>query len=199
MADHYYTVNPNSAHDEWQIKATVFGNELSFTTDAGVFSRDGLDKGTEIMLNALPPLSGRILDLGCGWGAVGVSLGKKYPDIEILMTDINQRAADLSKRNLAANGVKNAQVVQGDGYENVTGTFDAVITNPPIRAGKAVIYGMFADALKFLKPGGSLFIVIRKQQGAPSAVKYLQTLYSEVETIDRGAGFHVIQAVKGDA
>lgn len=198
MADHYYTVNPNSAHDEWQIKATVFGNELSFTTDAGVFSRDGLDKGTEIMLNALPTLSGRILDLGCGWGAVGVSLGKKYPDLEILMTDINQRAADLSRRNLAANGVKNAQVVQGDGYENVTGEFDAVITNPPIRAGKAVIYGMFADALKFLKPGGSLFIVIRKQQGAPSAVKYLQTLYGEVETIDRGAGFHVIQAVKGE-
>ena len=195
MADHYYTVNPNSAHDEWQISANVFGNDLTFTTDAGVFSRDGLDRGTEVMLNALPELSGRILDLGCGWGAVGVSLGKKYPALEILMTDINQRAVDLSNRNLAANGVTNAHAVQGDAFENVEGLFDAVITNPPIRAGKAVIYAMFDEARKYLVPGGSLYIVIRKQQGAPSALKYLSTIYDSAETIDRGSGFHVIRAV----
>ncbi|MBE5773132.1 MAG: class I SAM-dependent methyltransferase [Clostridiales bacterium] len=195
MADHYYTVNPNSAHDEWQISANVLGNDLTFTTDAGVFSRDGLDRGTEVMLNALPELSGRILDLGCGWGAVGVSLGKKYPALEILMTDINQRAVDLSNRNLAANGVTNAHAVQGDAFENVEGLFDAVITNPPIRAGKAVIYAMFDEARKYLVPGGSLYIVIRKQQGAPSALKYLSTIYDSAETIDRGSGFHVIRAV----
>lgn len=197
MADHYYTANPTSAHDEWHIKAEIFGNTLSFVTDAGVFSRDGLDKGTEILLNALPELSGNILDLGCGWGAVGIALGKKYPDLKILMTDINQRAVELARRNLHANGVNNGEVVQGDGYENVRGAFDAIITNPPIRAGKTVIYGMFADALKFLKPGGSLFIVIRKQQGAPSAVKYLKTLFEEVEIIDRESGFHIIQAHNG--
>lgn len=195
MADHYYTVNPNSAHDEWIIKATVFENELTFTTDAGVFSRDGLDKGTLIMLNSLPELSGRILDLGCGWGAVGVSLGKKYPDLDILMTDINQRAVDLSKRNLSANHVCNAKVVQGDAFENVNGLFDAIITNPPIRAGKTVIYSMFDEARKYLVSGGSLYIVIRKQHGAPSALKYLSSIYSSVETIERESGFHVIRAI----
>jgi len=195
MADHYYTVNPNSDHDEWQIKATIFGNELSFTTDAGVFSRDGLDRGTEVMLEALPELEGRILDLGCGWGPVGVSLGKKYPSLDIVMTDINQRAVDLSNRNLAANGVKNAKVVQGDAFENVEGLFDAIITNPPIRAGKAVIYDMFDKAREHLVPGGSLYIVIRKQQGAPSALNSLSSLYSSAETIDRESGFHVIRSV----
>ncbi len=196
MADHYYTVNPSSAHDEWKISATILGNELSFTTDAGVFSRDGLDRGTEVMLEALPELSGRILDLGCGWGAVGVSLGKKYPSLDIIMTDINQRAVDLSVRNLAANHVANAKVVQGDAFENVEGLFDAVITNPPIRAGKAVIYAMFDEARNYLVPGGCLYIVIRKQQGAPSALKYLSTIYDSAETIGRGSGFHVIRAVR---
>ena len=194
MSDHYYTANPASAHDERRVALTALGNELVFTTDAGVFSRDGLDKGTEALLNALPvPMEGRVLDLGCGWGPVGVALGKRYPALEIVMTDINQRAAELARRNLAANGVQ-AQVVQGDGFAAVEGSFDAILTNPPIRAGKAVIYALFREARARLNPGGALYIVIRKQQGAPSALKYLKELYGDAEVIDRGSGFHVIRA-----
>ena len=193
MADHYYTENPASAHDERRVAVRALGQALTFTTDAGVFSRDGLDKGTELLLKALPPLSGRVLDLGCGWGAVGVALGKANPALEIVMTDVNARAAELSRRNARDNGVT-ATVVQGDGFEAVTGRFDAIVTNPPIRAGKAVIYGLFADARAHLKPGGALYIVIRKQQGAPSALKYLKEIYAEAEVIDRGSGFHVIRA-----
>ena len=193
MADHYYTENPSSAHEEWQIEATILGSALRFTTDAGVFSRDGLDRGTEVLLEALPGLHGRVLDLGCGWGAVGVALGKKYPDLEIVMTDINARAVELARRNLAANGV-HAEVCQGDGFASVEGSFDAIITNPPIRAGKAVIYGLFAEARNHLNPGGALYLVMRKQQGAPSALKYLKEIYARAETVDRGSGFHVICA-----
>ena len=193
MNDHYYTESPASAHDERVVRLKALGNELTFTTDAGVFSRDGLDRGTEALLEALPTLSGRVLDLGCGWGAVGVALGKRYPGLEIVMTDINRRAVELARRNLDANGVR-AEVVQGDGFEHVTGEFDAILTNPPIRAGKAVIYGLFADARAFLKPGGALYVVIRKQQGAPSALKYLKEIYAEAETIDRSGGFHVLRA-----
>jgi len=193
MTEHYYTENPNSAHDERQVTLTALGNALTFTTDAGVFSRDGLDRGTELLLEALPPLSGRVLDLGCGWGAVGVALGRKYPGLEIVMTDINRRAVELARRNLAANGVR-AEVLQGDGFQAVTGAFDAIVTNPPIRAGKAVIYGLFRQAMDFLKPDGALYIVIRKQQGAPSALKYLKELYDRAGIIDRGSGFHVIRA-----
>ena len=193
MADHYYTENPNSAHDERRVTLRALGNDLVFTTDAGVFSRDGLDRGTEVLLNALPALSGRALDLGCGWGPVGVALAAKYPELEVVMTDINSRAVELTRRNLALNGVE-AAVVQGDGFEAVDGLFDAIVTNPPIRAGKAVIYGMFADARRFLKPGGALYIVIRKQQGAPSALKFLRGTYAGAEVIGRGSGFHVIRA-----
>lgn len=197
MSDHYYTANPASAHDERRVALTALGNELVFTTDAGVFSRDGLDKGTEALLNALPvPMEGRVLDLGCGWGPVGVALGKKYPALEIVMTDINQRAAELARRNLAANGVQ-AQVVQGDGFAAVEGSFDAILTNPPIRAGKAVIYALFREARARLNPGGALYIVIRKQQGAPSALKFLREVYDEAEVIDRSGGFHVIRARDG--
>lgn len=195
MSDHYYSVNPNSEHDYWEIKARALGCEAQFTTDAGVFSRDGLDRGTEVMLEALQDLSGkRVLDLGCGWGPVGVFLGLKYPGLEIVMTDINSRAVELAKKNLARNGV-HATVVQGDGYENVEGKFDAVITNPPIRAGKQAIYAMFAEARNYLTPGGVLYIVIRKQQGAPSALKYLREIYGEAEVISRDSGFWTIEAV----
>jgi 16S rRNA (guanine1207-N2)-methyltransferase len=193
MPDHYYTENPNSAHDERRIALRALGNDLTFVTDAGVFSRDGLDRGTEVLLEALPPLEGRVLDLGCGWGAVGVALGKRYPALDIVMTDINSRAVELARRNLAENGVT-AAVLQGDGFDAVEGRFDAIVTNPPIRAGKAVIYGLFARARDYLEPDGALYVVIRKQQGAPSALKYLKEIYSRAETVDRASGFHVLRA-----
>ncbi|MGN0803060.1 MAG: class I SAM-dependent methyltransferase [Candidatus Faecivicinus sp.] len=193
MNDHYYTPNPTSAHDLRRIGFEVLGEALQFDTDAGVFSRDGLDTGSRALLEALPELRGRVLDLGCGWGAVGVTLKKHFPQIDLTMTDVNQRAVDLARRNLALNGVS-AQTVQGDGFENVPGTFDFVVTNPPIRAGKQAIYRMFADARDRLNPGGSLFIVIRKQQGAPSALKYLRELFADAQVIARDAGFWVIQS-----
>lgn len=195
MNDHYYTVHPSSAHDLRTCTVDVLGVQSQFTTDAGVFSRDGLDTGTRALLEALPPLHGRVLDLGCGWGPVGVTLARKYPEAELVMTDVNQRAVDLSARNLAANGAR-AEVCQGDGFENVSGSFDFVITNPPIRAGKAAIYRMFADAHDRLNPDGQLFIVIRKQQGAPSALKYLREQFTGAEVVARESGFWVIRADK---
>ena len=200
MAEHYYTQNPGIDHDEKQVIFEVLEMQLKCTTDAGVFSRDGLDMGTRILLEALPELHGRVLDLGCGWGPVGTALGRKYPDAEIVMTDVNDRAVQLARRNLAANGVKNAAAVQGDAYENVQGEFDFIVLNPPIRTGKAVIYGMFEDAKQHLSENGALYIVIRKQQGAESAQKYLEGIYGSVERISREKGYWVLKCmVKADA
>lgn len=196
MAEHYYSRNPGVEHDEQQVIFEVLGQQLRCTTDAGVFSRDGLDMGTRILLESLPDMAGRILDLGCGWGAVGVTIGKAFPAVEILMTDVNERAAELARRNLAANGVKNARVVSGDGYASVDGSFDAILLNPPIRAGKQLIYALFADSLHYLRDGGALYIVIRKQQGAESAEKYLKTLYGDVERIAREKGYWVLRCAK---
>ena len=193
MTEHYYTAEPDSAHDERRFECEILGRRLAFTTDAGVFSRDGLDRGTEVLLESLPPLRGRVLDLGCGWGAVGVALAAAWPELEVVMTDVNRRAAALARRNLAENGL-HARVVEGDGFENVEGKFDAIVTNPPIRAGKAVVYGLFDAARDHLNPGGALYAVIRKQQGAPSALKYLKGIYAFADTVGRGSGFHVLCA-----
>ena len=193
MNEFYYSAEPTSAHAEREIEIEALGVRSRCLTDAGVFSRDGLDTGTRAMLEALPELHGRVLDLGCGWGPVGVTLAKRYPECEIAMTDVNHRAVELSRRNLARNGAK-AEVVQGDGFENVTGMFDFILTNPPIRAGKAVIYRLFAEAKEHLTDDGALILVIRKQQGAASAQKYLQTLFPTVTLLDRTAGFWTMQA-----
>ncbi|MBQ8975554.1 MAG: methyltransferase [Oscillospiraceae bacterium] len=167
---------------------------MRFTTDAGVFSRGELDEGTRLLLEALPErMSGRLLDLGCGWGPVGVSLKTCFPEAEVWMTDVNLRALERSRENAERNGAQ-VRCLESDGFSALEALeFDAVITNPPIRAGKQVIYGIFAAARRQLSPGGALYLVIRKQQGADSAVKYLKTLFSNVETIERSGGFHVIR------
>ena len=199
MTEHYYAKIPNAAHDEHRVIFEVLGLRIECTTDSGVFSREGLDMGTRILLEALPEVSGRALDLGCGWGPVGVVLGKKYLEAELVLTDVNERAAELARRNLRDNGVTNAEVVCGEGFEKVEGTFDLIALNPPIRAGKAVIYELFANAATHLRPSGELYIVIRKQQGAESAQKYLKTIYREVERIARDKGYWVLRCAEPTA
>lgn len=197
MSEHYYTPSPASAHDERRLTVRALGVEMSFVTDSGVFSRDGLDAGTRVLLEALPPLSGRVLDLGCGWGAMGGVLAKVYPDARFVLSDINARAVELAARNLRANGLRNARAVCGDGFAAVEGCFDWILTNPPIRAGKQVIYGLFAQARDFLAPGGTLALVIRTQQGAKSAERFLRGLYASVKTLDISGGYRVLAADGG--
>ena len=199
MPDYYYTANPESAHEERRFRAVFAGRTLAFETDAGVFSKQHIDPGSELLCKSLPDeLSGRVLDMGCGWGAMTVMTLAAHPDLEMTMADVNERALGLAVRNTAANGM-HAEALLSDGFERVEGMFDAVITNPPIRAGKAVIYRMFEDAKAHLVPGGALVLVIRKQQGAPSALKFLRELYAEAEVIARDGGYWVIRCVNGDA
>ena len=198
--DHYYSATPNAASDPKSVRYRVLGLDFVCTTDSGVFCRDGLDMGTRILLEALPEdLGENILDLGCGWGPVGVALGKKHPDAGILMTDVNERAVALAQKNCAANGVRNATVRLSDGFENIEDSFSAIVLNPPIRAGKAVIYAMFDRARDHLTAGGALYIVIRKQQGAESAQRYLQSIYADVERISRDKGYWVLRCSGGEA
>ncbi len=194
MNDQYYTADPHSESKPMPCAFPYRGYGLNFMTDAGVFSKGELDVGTRLLLDALPALSGDVLDLGCGWGAIGVAVARANREARVVMADVNRRALGLAKDNCARNGVT-AEVIESDGMAAVMGrTFDAVITNPPIRAGKQVIYKMFADAAVSLKAGGALYLVIRKQQGAESCVKYLKTLFDEVEKLDKSAGFWVLKA-----
>ena len=198
MNDHYYTRVPQSESKPVACEYTYRGIPLSFQTDAGVFSKGEVDTGTRLLLEALPEeMTGDILDLGCGWGVIGITVKRKWPETRVMMADVNTRALELSRENAKRNRA-GVTCVESDGMAALTGkTFDAVITNPPIRAGKQVIYRMFADAAKSLKPGGALYLVIRKQQGAESCMKYLQTIFQSVEKLDRSGGFWVIRAAGG--
>ena len=195
MNDHYYTREPQSESRPVSCEYEYRGIRMRFETDAGVFSRGEVDTGTRLLLEALPEqMSGDVLDLGCGWGVIGISVSRKWPDTRVWMADVNLRALELSWKNAEANGAR-VTCLESDGMAGLMDRkFDAVITNPPIRAGKQVIYQMFADAAKCLKPGGALYLVIRKQQGAESCVKYLQTLFENVEKLDRSGGFWVLRA-----
>ena len=196
MAEHYYTNNPTSEHEERSFRAVFAGRVLAFDTDAGVFSKQHVDPGSELLCKSLPDtLSGRVLDMGCGWGAMTVMTLARFPKAEVTMADVNERALALAVSNVEKNHMQ-ATAILSDGFEKIEGEFDAVITNPPIRAGKAVIYKMFEDAKVHLVSGGALYLVIRKQQGAPSALKFLRELYGRAEVIERDGGYWIIECVK---
>ena len=196
MPEHYYTSAPTSEHEARSFRAVFAGRVLAFDTDAGVFSKQHVDPGSELLCSALPDeLSGDVLDMGCGWGAMTVLTLAAHPQVRMTMADINERALALARQNVAANGMQAAALLS-DGFAAIEGEFDAVITNPPIRAGKAVIYGMFEDAKAYLRAGGALYLVIRKQQGAPSALKFLKTLYDSAEVIARDGGYWIIRCVR---
>lgn len=201
MNDQYYTAEPTSESNPVPCAFPYRGHGLNFMTDAGVFSKGELDVGSRLLLDALPALAGDVLDIGCGWGAIGVAIAKANAKARVTMLDVNRRALDLCRKNCQRNGVT-AEVIESDGMAEVLGRkYDAIVTNPPIRAGKQVIYKMFADAAGSLNAGGALYLVIRKQQGADSCVKYLKTLFTEVEKLDKSGGFWVLKATepKGDA
>ena len=196
MAEHYYTNNPTSEHEERSFRAVFAGRVLAFDTDAGVFSKQHVDPGSELLCKSLPEdLSGDVLDMGCGWGAMTVMTLARFPLVSVTMADVNERALALAVSNVEKNRMQ-AKAILSDGFEKVEGEFDAVITNPPIRAGKAVIYKMFEDAKAHLREGGRLLLVIRKQQGAPSALKFLKELYAKAEVIERDGGYWIIQCTK---
>ena len=176
--DHYYTAEPSSEHRPGEVRFCYGGRELVFATDSGVFSRRELDRGTEVLLAALPEsVAGPVLDMG----------------LAVTMADVNRRACDLARENARRNGVR-AEVLESDGYMALTGRrFATILQNPPIRAGKAVIYRMFADGAASLLPGGRLWLVIRKQQGAPSAMNYLATLFDEVAVVEKKSGYWVLR------
>ena len=198
MADHYYTASPSSPSDMRELSFVYREKELVFLTDAGTFSRGRIDPGSALLLEAMGEMEGVCADAGCGWGAIGVSLAAVNPSARIIMTDVNGRATALAKENALRNGVANISVVECDGLSLVEGPLDAVVSNPPIRAGKEVVYRIFVQAHERLCGGGELTAVLRKQQGAPSARAYLAELFGNCGIIARGGGYHILRARKED-
>lgn len=195
MTKMYYAENPDSAHDIHELKVTLLGQSFTFLTDSGVFSKKMVDYGSQVLLNTLDFEKGKtLLDLGCGYGPLGISLAK-VQGVKTTMVDINNRAIDLAKQNAQKNGVE-ADIFQSNIYEKVNGTFDYIISNPPIRAGKQVVHTIISESINYLKVGGNLTIVIQKKQGAPSAKAKMEEVFGNVEILKRDKGYYILRSEK---
>lgn len=174
-------------------ESQVLGERFIFFTDNGVFSKDGLDFGSRLLLESIPleEIGANVLDVGCGVGVLGIVLNKLL-GTTVDMIDVNLRAIHLAERNIKENRCSNIRVFESNCYENVTKKYSCIITNPPIRAGKKIVYEIVMNAINYLEENGVLFLVIRKEQGAKSLISDLEKIYN-VEVLERKKGFFIIR------
>jgi 16S rRNA (guanine1207-N2)-methyltransferase len=198
VSDHYYTNRPRAEHDERQFTFDLRGYPLRFITDAGVFSRDRVDFGSVLLIETMEiSRDAAVLDVGCGYGPIGLTAARLADQGRVTMIDVNERAVELARRNAEINGIRNVDIRVSDLYSAVQGErFDVILTNPPIRAGKETVHRIFTEGYERLREGGELWVVIQKKQGAPSALKKLQETYGQVEEVERSKGYHIFRAVR---
>jgi len=191
---HYFT-NDYVKSDKKLIKVKIGGNDYSFNVDNGVFSKSGLDFGTRTLLESLnlDDIHGDVLDFGCGYGPIGIYVSSNAP-ANVDMIDVNERAIALAKENALLNEV-DVHIFKSDVYENASKKYDFIITNPPIRVGKKMLYDILFKANDHLKEYGELWLVINKDQGAKSLVKDLSEVY-DAEVVRKNKGFYIIRAKK---
>ncbi|GMA57059.1 methyltransferase [Alicyclobacillus sacchari] len=197
VTEHYYSQRPSVASDERKIRVDVRGVSIDLVTDRGVFAKGGLDEATRRLIETVD-LTGATsaLDLGAGYGVVTAVLGRAYPLVEWTLIDINERAIDLAIRNTAGLAKKPIAIVHDGIPEEMDSVYDHVLLNPPIRAGKAVIYRLYEESHRALRHGGKLWIVIQKKHGAPSTFEELQRHYGSVETVYKKSGYFIFCAEK---
>ncbi|MCM3387679.1 class I SAM-dependent methyltransferase [Ureibacillus chungkukjangi] len=200
MSEHYYSNKPQTESKPRQWKFTLLGNSFLFETDSGVFSKSEVDFGSRVLIEAFqnPEIEGTILDVGCGYGPIGLSIAKQNPERTVYMMDINERAVALSKKNAQLNGIQNVRIFESDGLASVEEGLQvaAILTNPPIRAGKETVFKIYDGAFEKLSIGGELWIVIQKKQGAPSTMNHLEEKFAEVEVVEKKKGYWIIRAKK---
>ncbi|UQS84329.1 class I SAM-dependent methyltransferase [Bombilactobacillus thymidiniphilus] len=199
MAEQYFTSQPTTDHAYQNFTFNLRQQELQFTTDSGVFSKQTVDYGTRALLAAMDLSNlpeGALLDLGCGYGPIGLTLAKETQR-QVTMVDVNERAVALAQKNATANRINNVHISISDIYQQVVTTdFAAIYINPPIRAGKKVITTMLTQAPQHLQKGGQLWIVVQKKQGASSYQKIMQQAFGNATIVARDKGYYVIQSVK---
>ena len=192
---HYFTNEENLKSEIEKVIAEINGILFYFYTDNGVFSKGELDFGTELLLKNFKydnPNNKMLLDIGCGCGPIGIYAS--HLGFTVDMSDVNKRAIHLSKMSLKEQGL-NANVFESDAYKNITNKYDYIVSNPPIRVGKEKLYEIVMNSKEHLKDGGSLWIVVRKQQGAESLIRDMKKVYKSVEVITKKKGFYITKAL----
>ena len=199
--NHYYSKtqeNIESKPNEYTFNFKE--HKFIFHTDSGVFSKNYIDYGSYVMLKTFVPKkdSGLILDMGAGYGPIGIVVSKLY-DKKVVMCEINERAFNLNQKNIITNNATNACVYHSDLFEKIEDMrFSQVITNPPIRAGKDVVFKIYDGAYTHLEPLGELWVVIQKTHGAPSSKAHLEALFGNCEIVNKDKGYYILKSVKNE-
>lgn len=199
MSDHYYSEVQHAESDPKYWNARINNQTFRFKTDSGVFSKNKLDFGSRLLIETLlrEQRKGPFLDVGCGYGPIGLAIASTYPQTIVHMVDVNERALSLAQENAALNRLKNVKIYRSDRLLAVSKQdFSVIVTNPPIRAGKQVVHDIFSQALEHLRLQGELWVVIQKKQGAPSALNKLQELFGNVEVVTKKKGYYILKAIK---
>lgn len=195
----YFDNDPSLNHQIKTLELSLAGTNLTLLSDKGVFSNREIDEGSIVLLKTVlkHDVSGPILDVGCGYGTLGLYLAKRYPETKVTLFDVNERAVGLTAENMVKNNITNAHVYVANNYQALPKHYyDLIVVNPPIRAGKDVYYPLLSAAKDYLTDGGKLMFVIRKSHGAKSAAKYVEQHYSRVAQLTKDAGFYVYVAFK---
>ena len=192
---YYFTNDPQLEMNRKNISFRFFGVIENFISDNGVFSKETLDYGSRSLLETITKLdiTGKVLDMGCGIGVIGILLKKYKSDIDLTLIDVNERAVELTKIN-SQNYKQDNKVILSDGFTALDDKFDCIVSNPPIRIGKEKLYSLFTQAYEHLNENGMMYLVIRKQQGAKSAMTYLVELGLKVELLNKDKGYWIISA-----
>ncbi len=195
---HYFEYDEKMKSEKRDVKFSILGHSFNLVSDNGVFSKDELDDGTKTLIESAYSygLKGTILDLGCGIGTVGIVLKKAIKDIAVTMVDINPLAVRLANENIQNLSLDQIECFESNGIDKIEKKYNFVLTNPPIRAGKKVVYSFFDGSYEVLEKNGVLLVVIRKSHGAPSAKTYLENLFGNCEILKRNKGFYILKSVK---
>ncbi len=196
---HYFINDKNLPSKERTVEYEINGIKFQLISDQGVFSKNELDKGSRILIETLLPLTlkGKMLDIGCGIGPIGLTLAYFSPSLNVTCSDVNTRALALCERNAQKLSLsQRVTCLQSDIYIEIEGLYDSIVSNPPIRAGKKVTYAIYVDAKSHLIDGGSLYVVVRKAQGALSVKAYLEEVFGNSEVLKKCKGYYILKATK---
>jgi 16S rRNA (guanine1207-N2)-methyltransferase len=201
LAGHYYSKDPKVESDERTWSFELRGKSFKFTSDRGVFSKKEVDFGSRLLVDTfiMPEVDGDVLDVGCGYGPIGLSIASIDRDRRVHLVDVNERALDLAKKNASNNGIDNVEIYESDTLNQVKKKdYAAILTNPPIRAGKEIVHRIFEQSYEYLAHHGQLWVVIQKKQGAPSAIDKIESLFGNVEVVEKKKGYFILCAKKID-
>ena len=198
--EHYFLAKEHTKSDYFVFNEKMFERDFSFKSCDDIFSKDRVDYGTKVLIETVKKqldINGLVLDMGCGYGAISIILASQFGQANFLPCDINQTAVELTNHNIRLNKIENVKpAIISNAYENIVQSFNYIITNPPIKAGKANLLNILDGAFEHLVKGGKLVFVIKKKHGEDSIKKHLEQIFENVEILKRDSGYYILCATK---